>query len=159
VSLSLHKLYFSQKLPIDLQQGWEFFSTPANLEKITPPSLALKIKHHHDQKIIYPGQIIVYSVEPLWKISMEWITEIVAVQKPVYFIDEQKFGPYTFWHHEHWFTSIPNGILIEDVIYYKVPFGMIGKALHHFKIRKDLFNIFSYRNQILEKLFGSYPSS
>lgn len=154
----MHKLYFSQKLPIDLQQAWEFFSTPTNLEKITPPGLALKIKDDYNQKKIYPGQVIVYSVNPLWKISMEWVTEIVAVQEPVYFIDEQKFGPYSFWHHEHWLTPIPNGVFMEDIIYYKVPFGVLGKALHHFKIKKDLSDIFSYRYQILEKMFGSYEA-
>lgn len=155
----MHKLYFSQKIPISLEQGWEFFSNPLNLEKITPPHLALKINHCCDKETIYPGQIIAYTVEPLWKIPMEWITEIVAVQKPVYFIDEQRFGPYTFWHHEHWFTSVQNGIFIEDIIYYKVPFGIIGKAFHHIKIKKDLYNIFSYRNQVLEKLFGLYKLS
>lgn len=154
----MYKLYFSQKLPIDLLQAWDFFSSPANLEKITPKNLGLKIKHHHSEKKTYAGQIIAYSVEPLWNISMEWITEITAVQEPLYFIDEQKFGPYRFWHHEHWFTSIPNGILIEDILYYKVPFGIFGKALHHLKIKKDLERIFQHRSEVLEKLFGHYQN-
>lgn len=154
----MYKLHFSQKLPIDMLQAWEFFSSPANLEKITPKSLGLKIKHHHSEKKMYPGQIISYSLKPLWNISMEWITEITAVQEPTYFIDEQKFGPYTFWHHEHWFTSIPGGILMEDIVYYKVPFGIFGKALHNLKIKKELGHIFQHRSDVLEKLFGSYKN-
>lgn len=154
----MYKLYFSQKLPIDLLQAWEFFSSPANLEKITPKSLGLKIKHHHSEKKMYAGQIIAYSVKPLWNISMEWITEITAVQKHAYFIDEQKIGPYAFWHHEHWFTPIPNGILMEDILCYKVPFGIFGKALHYLKIKKDLERIFQYRSEVLEKLFGRYQN-
>lgn len=153
---SMHKLHFSQKLPIDLQEAWLFFSSPSNLEKITPKSLALKIKYHHAPKTIYTGQIIAYNVQPFWNISMEWVTEIVAVQEPTYFIDEQKFGPYTFWHHEHWFTPIPNGTLMEDIIYYKVPLGILGKALHKLKIKNDLDHIFSHRIKVLENLFGRY---
>lgn len=152
----MYTLNFSQKLPIDLQEAWDFFSSPANLEKITPKSLSLKIEHYQNDKKIYPGQIIIYSVQPVWKISMEWVTEIVAVQEPTYFIDEQKFGPYTFWHHEHWFTPIPNGILMEDIIIYKVPFGIIGKAFHCLKIKNDLDHIFLHRSKVLEKIFGTY---
>jgi ligand-binding SRPBCC domain-containing protein len=152
----MYKLHFSQKLPIGLQEAWDFFSSPINLEKITPERLALKIKHHHGDKKMYPGQIIVYSVRPFWNISMEWVTEIVAVQEQVYFIDEQRFGPYVFWHHEHWFTRIPNGVLMEDIIYYKMPFGIIGKALHDLKIRKELEHIFLHRSKVLEKLFGCH---
>lgn len=154
----MYKLHFSQKLPIDLVQAWDFFSSPENLEKITPESLGLKIKHHHSGRKMYAGQIIAYTVKPLWNISMEWITEITAVQEPAYFIDEQKIGPYAFWHHEHWFTPIANGILMEDILYYKVPFGIFGKALHYLKIKKDLERIFQYRRKFLEKLFGHYPN-
>jgi ligand-binding SRPBCC domain-containing protein len=152
----MYKLYFSQKLPINLDKAWDFFSCPLNLEKITPKSLDLKIKGEYAEKKMYPGQIITYSVKPLWGISMEWITEITAVQEPIYFIDEQKMGPYAFWHHEHWFTSIPNGVLMEDVLYYKVPLGLFGKALHYLKIKKDLHRIFEYRTKVLEEIFGLY---
>lgn len=113
----MYQLHFSQQLPIDLKQAWDFFSSPLNLEKITPPNLALRIKQHDGDKKLYPGQIIIYSFQPFWNISMEWVTEIVAVQEQTYFIDEQRFGPYVFWHHEHWFTLISNGILMEDIIY------------------------------------------
>lgn len=152
----MYKLQFFQKLPIDLPKAWDFFSSPGNLEKITPKSLGMQIKDLRADVKMYPGQIITYNVKPLWNISIEWVTQIVAVQEFSYFIDEQKFGPYTFWHHEHWFTEIPGGVLMEDVIYYKVPFGIIGKALHHLKIRKDLEKIFLHRSEVLEKLFGSY---
>lgn len=152
----MYKLFYSQKLPIDQEKAWDFFSSPDNLEKITPSSLAFTKIYHHANKNVYDGQILVYTISPFWKIELEWVTEIIAVQKPTYFVDEQKFGPYAFWHHEHWFSPIPGGVLVEDVIYYKMPFGLIGRLLNHIKIRKDLEMIFSYRHETLEKLFGSY---
>lgn len=152
----MYKLNFSQKLPIELEEAWDFFSSPENLEKITPESLSFKGTHPKGNKKIYTGQILIYSLKPLWNIEIEWVTEIVAVQKPDYFIDQQKFGPYAFWHHEHWFTPIIEGVLIEDIIYYKMPLGPIGRALHHLKIKNDLENIFEYRKKTLEKKFGLY---
>lgn len=151
----MYKMYFSKELPIDLSQAWEFFSSPRNLEKITPQNLALKIKDPYIEKKMYAGQIIPYTVQPFWNIKIEWITEITAVQEPNYFIDEQRFGPYTFWHHEHHFKTIQGGVLMEDIIFYKVPFGFVGRTLHYIKIQKDLEYIFSYRSEILEKIFGN----
>lgn len=152
----MHKLHFLQKLPITLDQAWDFFSRPANLEKITPASLGFKITEHHEDKGMYAGQVLAYTFTPLWKLRLEWVTEITAVQKPLYFIDEQRFGPYAFWHHEHWFTAISGGILMEDIIYYKLPLGVLGKVLHSLKIKNDLEGIFKHRQTILEKRFGVY---
>lgn len=152
----MYSLHISQKLPIDLEKAWDFFSSPANLALITPPRLALNIKTFQHDKEMYSGQIITYTVKPLWNLELEWVTEIVAVQKPVYFIDEQRFGPYSFWHHEHWFTSIPGGVLMEDILHYKLPLGVLGKALHRIKVKNELDYIFSYRKEVLEKLFGAF---
>lgn len=151
----MYKLFFSQKIPIGLLEAWNFFSSPANLEKITPSELGLKIQNGNEVKKMYAGQIITYTVQPIWKINFEWVTEITAVQEPDYFIDEQRFGPYSFWHHEHRFTAIPEGTLIEDIIYYKVPFGIIGKVFNHLKIKKDINRIFAYRCKFLTQHFGS----
>ncbi len=77
-----------------------------------------------------------------------WITEITALQEPAYLNDEQKIGPYTIWFHEHCFSSIPNSILMKDILYYKVPFGIFGKALHYLKIKSE----------VLEKFFERYQN-
>ena len=150
----MYKLFFTQKLPINLEQAWDFFSSPNNLEKITPKNLSFKIIQGQENENIYAGQIISYTIRPFLNIKINWVTEITAVEKPTYFIDVQRFGPYSFWHHEHRFTSIPEGILMEDTVYYKLPFGIIGKFLHDLKIKKDLNDIFKYRQEVLEKIFG-----
>lgn len=152
----MYKLHYKLQLPINLEEAWEFFSSPSNLAKITPTDLNFQIIHHHESKKMYAGQLISYTIQPLWKIKLEWVTEIIAVEKPLYFIDEQKFGPYSLWHHEHWFRSIPGGVQMEDLVYYKMPFGILGKAIHYVKVQKDLENIFAHRKEVLEKTFGKY---
>jgi len=103
---------------------------------------------------MYPGQIITYIVKPILGIPIEWVTEITHVEKNAFFVDEQRFGPYAFWHHKHYFKPIPGGIEMRDVVHYKIPLGPLGKLINHIYIQHKLKEIFDYRYQTLEKMFG-----
>lgn len=150
----MYRLHFIQKLPLSLQESWNFFSTPTNLKLLTPDHLNLEID---DLPIpMYAGQIFAYRIRPIWNLSLEWISEITHIQEPHYFIDEQRFGPYKFWHHEHRFASISKGVEMQDIVLYKLPLGLLGRALHMLKVKKDLEAIFAYRQDKLVKLFGHY---
>lgn len=106
---------------------------------------------------MYEGQIIIHRLRPMFGIPIQWVTEITHIEPLSYFIDEQRFGPYKFWHHEHRFREIAYGVEIEDIIHYLMPFGILGEAVHHLKIRSDIEKIFSYRQQKIKELFGDYP--
>ena len=153
--MKIFKLKYSQKLPISLYEAWDFLSSPNNLELITPKSMDFNITDW-DKKKAYPGQIIQYTVKPLLGVRINWVTEITHVNDNVYFIDEQRFGPYAFWHHKHFIKEIENGVLIEDVIHYKIPLGPIGVLLNFLIINSKLNSIFKYRKQELIKIFGDY---
>jgi len=153
--MKIFKLKYSQKLPISLNEAWDFLSSPNNLELITPKSMDFNITDW-DKKKVYPGQIIQYTVKPLLGVRINWVTEITHVNDNVYFIDEQRFGPYAFWHHKHFIKEIENGVLIEDVIHYKIPLGPIGVLLNFLIINSKLNSIFKYRKQELIKIFGDY---
>ncbi len=146
---------YVQKLPLSLESTWNFFSSPSNLKLLTPHYLDFKITNSLENSKIYAGQIISYTIKPFWNFPIEWVTEITHVKEPYYFIDEQRFGPYEFWHHEHWFKSISEGVEMTDIIYYKMPFGLIGKGLHLFKIKRTLQEIFNYRYDQIEKILVS----
>lgn len=152
----MYLLKQTQKLPIDLETCWNFFSNPQNLKLLTPEYLSFKILNDLPEKA-YPGQIIHYTIKPLLNFPMEWVTEITEVEKPHYFIDEQRIGPYSFWHHEHRFKSIPNGVEIMDTVYYQLPCGLLGKIAHSLKVKADLDAIFSFRKHKLAQMFGTYP--
>ncbi len=144
-----------QSLPISVSKAWDFFSDPKNLSIITPDYMNFKIINC-DNKSIYPGQIIRYSVSPLLGIRMNWVTEITNVQEGKYFVDEQRFGPYSFWHHKHFIREIKNGVEVEDIVDYRVPYGVLGKLLHQLIIKKQLEEIFNYRYNKLHEIFGEY---
>lgn len=141
-----------------LEECWDFFSSPQNLKLLTPEYLRFEMCDTQESCKMYPGQIITYTIRPLG-FSMGWVTEITHVQQPDYFIDEQRFGPYTFWHHEHRFYPCSGGVEMVDTIYYKLPFGFLGKALHYLKVKKDLKAIFSYRSAKLDEMFGTFKST
>lgn len=151
----MYTLQTSQKLPITLEQAWDFFSDPKNLNTITPDSMKFKTLSGDDRKM-FQGQIIRYKISPFPLISMEWITEISHVEDRRFFVDEQRFGPYKFWHHKHFFTEIDGGVFMEDIVDYKVPFGIIGKLFHPLIVRPKLKEIFVFRKQKLIEIFGEY---
>ena len=155
--MMVNKLFYSQKLPISIDEAWDFLSSPNNLKLITPESMNFKIIDW-DKKKAYPGQIIQYTVSPVFGIKIKWVTEITQVIRNSYFIDEQRFGPYSFWHHKHFIKEIDNGILMDDVIHYKIPFGLIGKILNKIYVQNKLDKIFKYRENKLNEIFGNYSN-
>ena len=153
--MKIFKLKYSQKLPINLNEAWDFLSSPNNLELITPKSMDFNIIDW-DKKKAYPGQIIQYTVKPILGIKINWVTEITQVRDKEFFVDEQRFGPYTFWHHKHCIKEIEGGVIMEDVIHYKPPFGFVGVLLNFLFINSKLNSIFKHRELELIKTFGNF---
>ena len=149
------RLSSKQKLPISIEEAWEFLSNPKNLKTITPDYMGFKIISGAD-KPMFAGQIIQYLVTPLTILKTNWVTEITHVIHHKYFVDEQRFGPYALWHHKHFIKEIPGGVEMEDIIDYKIPFGAIGRLMHPFIIKPKLTEIFNYRTEKLIELFGEY---
>lgn len=140
-------------LPITLEEAWQFFSRPENLGQITPPEMNFKVLSDLLSVPMYAGMVIRYRLTPLLGIPASWVTEITQVNEPFYFVDEQRFGPYRYWHHEHHFEKKDDGILMTDLLYYAVPFGFIGKWIDKWLISKKIDQIFAYRKNILAKMF------
>jgi len=151
--MQLYTLKREQKIGVGLEEAWEFFRNPANLKEITPDHLGFKITKSDLPEEIFQGLIISYKVKPILGLPLNWVTEISEVSKPHSFVDEQRFGPYKFWHHRHTFKSIPGGTLIGDEINYGLPLGIIGRLGNRLLVRHQLKQIFDYRFAYLEKKF------
>ena len=151
--MSFYSLKTELKLPITLNDAWDFFSSPKNLSKITPDEMGFIITNHPSSKM-FEGQIITYKVSPLLGIKINWMTEITTVKNHEYFIDEQRFGPYSLWHHRHHFYEIEGGVKMTDEVNYKLPFGVFGQIAHTLFVKKKLESIFEYREKVLVEMFG-----
>jgi ligand-binding SRPBCC domain-containing protein len=147
----LHRLTCSQELRGDPQAIWEFFATPSNLDTITPPGLRFRILGQPGP--MYQGQLIEYRISPFPLIWHRWLTEIRQVVPGSYFVDEQRFGPYRFWYHEHRFEPIPGGLRMTDTVTYEVGFGLFGEIAHALWIRRTLAGIFAFRTTVIAQRF------
>ncbi len=155
--MKIYTLRAKQCLPITVDEAWKLLSDPKNLKTITPDYMGFEILSGADRNM-YAGQIIQYIVTPVAGIKTKWVTEITHVIDRSYFVDEQRFGPYALWHHKHFIKEIPNGIEMEDIVDYKVPFGLLGQLVHPILVKPKLKEIFSYRRQKLIELYGTYDS-
>src|SRR5699024_2636994 len=103
-----------------------------------------------------PGQIIDYSVSALANIHPQWGTEVTNDIENEYFMDEQRRGPSSFWHHKHFIHPISRGADAEDRGDYQLRLGIEGNIMHRIMIKRKLNDIFSYRKDKLTLLFGPY---
>ncbi|MDR3716167.1 MAG: SRPBCC family protein [Puia sp.] len=178
--MAVHSFKQTQRIPINVSKAWDFFSRPANLPSITPPDMKFRIISKYHGEKMYAGQLIEYRVRVApFLPSLYWMTEITQVHEGIYFIDEQRFGPYRFWHHQHHFRaiSIPKeghsetvdaagigtdiagteGVEMTDIVHYEVPFAAIGYLADKLFVARRLRNIFDYRLKRIETLFGTFP--
>lgn len=157
--MASHSIKTVQKIPISLDKAWNFFSNPANLQAITPSNMGFSIISKHHGERMYAGQIIEYTVKPVFGIPLYWMTEITQVIDKGYFIDEQRFGPYSLWHHQHHFKAIEGGVEMTDIVHYKNPLGFLGRIANALFVRKQLQGIFNYRFTKVAALFGEWPGN
>jgi ligand-binding SRPBCC domain-containing protein len=152
--MKVYNLTRTQILPISVAEAWDFFSTPKNLSKITPEHMGFEILYISGGEKAYAGQIIRYNVSVLPGIKMHWVTEITQVKEGVHFIDEQRFGPYALWHHQHHFKAVPSGVEMTDEVNYGIPLGILGRLAHFLFVRGEVNRIFDHRYRVLEKYFS-----
>ena len=150
----MYKFKTTQKLNISINEAWNFLSSPKNLKDITPEYMRFDIISGDDKKM-FPGQIIEYILTPVFNIPFKWVTEITHVKQKKYFVDEQRFGPYSFWHHKHFIKEVEDGVIMEDIVHYKLPLGIIGRLAHSLFVRNKVEEIFSFRRKKLDSLFNN----
>ena len=151
----IYQLKREQILKSDLETIWNFVSSPKNLPKITPTYMNFNITSKDLKDDMYPGMLISYTVTPVLGIPMSWLTEITHVSDKKYFVDEQRYGPYAMWHHQHFIEPHKDGILMTDIVTYKMPLGILGRIAHWLFVKRQLNSIFNYRFQKMEEIFNS----
>ena len=151
----IYQLFTNQIIHAGIDEVWEFFSQPKNLNELTPENMGFEIT---TMKVdpMYAGQIISYKIEILPNIYSAWITEITYVQDKKMFVDEQRFGPYAMWHHEHHFEELGNGkVEMKDIVSYKLPMRKFGQIIAGNNVKNKVEAIFQYREKKVEEIFNN----
>jgi len=149
----IYTLEATQVLQTTMKSAWDLLADPSNLAKITPSEMGFIITSGEPGPM-FQGQIITYKVSPFAGVKSNWVTEITHVLKGSYFVDEQRFGPYKMWHHEHHIYPHERGVLMKDKISYKLPMGFLGRLFHPIVVKPQLMKIFSYREKVLNEMFN-----
>lgn len=152
--MQVKKKEWQQFIPRSLDEIWHFFSRPENLNDVTPGDMSFQILSDIRNLPMYEGMIICYKISPFTGIKMNWVTEITHISERKFFVDEQRFGPYAMWHHEHHFEERDGGVLMRDVLHYKVPYGIVGTIADALFVDKKVEQIFAFRKKTIEELFG-----
>ncbi|AXA35158.1 MAG: hypothetical protein D6691_08820 [Candidatus Hydrogenedentota bacterium] len=154
--MKLFRFEAVQVIPAPIEKVWGFFSDPRNLKILTPPYMGFDILTPVSAQM-EAGLIIEYTVRPLFGIPMQWVTEITHVAPLHFFVDEQRFGPYRFWHHRHEFEPIAGGVRMVDLVHYALPLPVLESTLHRWLVRPRIEEIFSFRRAKIIELFGPEP--
>lgn len=159
--MRVHKLERKMFIPVSIQEAWTFFSSPYNLEKITPGYMKFRITSDLKNISMSEGMRIEYTVRPVANVPLKWITLISDVNAPYQFKDRQIKGPFKVWEHTHTFEEKDDGVEMTDVVQYALPLGFLGTIAHLIMVKKQLKGIFDYRRTVIEELFqkASYGKS
>src|ERR1035437_931929 len=149
----MQKLIQEQFLPIPIEEAWHFFSTPKNLNDITPDDMVFEIISELPDTM-YEGLFINYRLKPFLNIPMNWCTEITHIKELDYFIDEQRIGPYKIWHHEHHFKPVNGGVMMTDLLHYDIGKSVFGWLAGVLFVHRKVRGIFEFRKKALEIQFG-----
>ena len=150
--MKLYRLERTQVLPILQAEAWQFFSQPLNLPQITPDWLSFELTGRAPEKMV-AGQVLCFRLKPFGGIRRTWITEITHSSEPEYFVDEQRFGPYRFWQHQHVFVPHESGTKMSDIVHYALGPGILGRWVQPLVVAPRLERIFNYRAEKLEAIF------
>lgn len=143
-----------QVLAVGLEDAWKFFSDPANLGRITPPAMEFRLTCRPPEET-HAGMILTYSLRPLFGVKVAWTTEITHLNRPYFFVDEQRFGPYRFWHHQHHFREVEGGVEMRDLVHYLLPAMQFTWLVNRCIVAPRLKRIFDYRQDALQRIFSS----
>lgn len=147
----MHLLERTQFIPASPDRVWAYFSAPENLNALTPPDLQFEILGSPGR--MFAGQLIAYRIRVAPGLRVNWLTEIRHVREGVFFVDEQRAGPYRFWYHEHHFTAVAGGVHMTDRVTYALRGGPVGTLIHTLWVQRTLRRIFDYRQAAVARLF------
>jgi ligand-binding SRPBCC domain-containing protein len=154
----MYQIKQEQFLPITLDEAWHFFATPKNLNEVTPRNMVFEIISEIPDTM-YEGLLIHYRLKPMLSIPVAWCTEITHIKEKVYFVDEQRKGPYKIWHHEHHFKPATHGVIMTDIVQYDIGKSFLGWIAGKLFVHKKVKAIFEYRQKALVTLFTHIGTS
>ncbi len=146
--MKTHNLHTSICVNLDIERVFPFFCDVLNLQRITPPELDFRILTPMPIEIKL-GTVVDYRLR-LLGLPFTWTSEITHWEPPRRFVDSQVAGPYRQWVHTHNFYPEGGGTVIEDDVYYRLPYPPWGEVAYPL-VWAQLKRIFGYRQRVIRQ--------
>jgi ligand-binding SRPBCC domain-containing protein len=130
---------------------FDFLARPANLPKVSPPELHLRLEEAPEQ--IAVGSRLTIEARHLG-IRQRLTTVVVALEPDRLIVDEQVEGPFRKYRHERRLKEIPGGVVLTEHIEYEPPGGMIGLLVTKSRIEKYIVEMHDYRTRAMQALLN-----
>jgi ligand-binding SRPBCC domain-containing protein len=158
---------FEQWIPLPLERVFAFFGDPANLPRIMPAWMQVRIEK---TSLVTPpdappgkdfagaGSSLLASYRALPFLPFRLCSEarIVGFGMNSFFEDLQGAGPFRSWHHRHEFLSDVRdgaaGTLVRDRIEYQIGFEPAGRLFNALFIAPQIRRTFADRQKAVERL-------
>jgi ligand-binding SRPBCC domain-containing protein len=147
-----YRLTHRTRVEAPLEDVFGFFSNAGNLAVLTPPWTDFRFVGAPPAQTA-AGQTIDYRLR-IGPFPLRWRTVIRDWEPPARMVDVQARGPYRLWWHEHRFVPDGDGTRMEDRVWYRMPFGPLGRLAHRLVVGRMLRRIFGYRAVAIDLRFG-----
>ena len=147
---AMFRLRHSVLIEAPIDEVFAFFSTPRNLGLLTPLKMRFTIRSMPAR--MEPEARIEYSLRVVG-MTLRWTTRIESFTPPTSFVDVQERGPYRAWWHEHRFEAQGQSTWMHDTVYYRPPFGLLGRLANRLFITPSLKRIFAFRASAIGRRF------
>jgi len=151
-----YSLICEMRAAVPIEEAFRIFEDPFNLARITPGWLNFQVTSPNIR--MHKGLEITYRIAWLG-LPIFWKTVITEYDRPHCFVDKQAKGPYALWRHRHDFREVPGGTVIADRVDYVLPLGPLGRLAHCMVVKRQLREIFRYRQRAIAKLLGESETS
>jgi len=132
---------------------FRFHESPDALLQLIPPWENMKLVESAGS--LRPGSQVVLRGK-LAFIPIQWKAEHTEYDPPHLFADRQEAGPFAYWYHRHRFLDDGRGgTILSDEVDYEIPFGVIGRWLGGWIVRRKLAAMFAYRHEKTRSLIES----
>jgi ligand-binding SRPBCC domain-containing protein len=167
-----HAFKADQWVPYPVEKVFAFFANPENLPRLMPKWQKARIERANyippprqsdrvsDGVVAGAGSQLTISFRPLplAPIRMHWEAVITEFTWNDHFCDEQPKGPFAYWRHCHRVSIEMQrdviGTRVVDDLVYEVPLGILAEPAHWLFVRRQVENIFAYRQRRLLELLG-----
>ena len=97
------------------------------------------------------GDILVFEAVHLG-VRQRLTSQIIEVDRPVFFADRSLSGAFQSLRHEHQFTPVAGGTLMRDHLEWTSPFGPLGRLADALFLRRYMLRFLALRNRNLKAI-------